>query len=72
LVDIDVGRNQDQSASSERAVLSTPEAPSQKIRISCELDRVNLQRLDALKKEWNLLTRGEVLNRILHEMALSA
>jgi hypothetical protein len=53
-------------------VLSTPKAPSQKIRISCELDRVNLQRLDALKKEWNLLTRGEVLDRLLHEMALSA
>jgi hypothetical protein len=71
-VDFGAQRIQDQDASSERAVLSTPEAPSQKIRISCELDRVNLERLDTLKKKWSLLTRGEVLDRILHEMARSA
>lgn len=39
----------------------------ERVRIATDLSRSHLARLDALKEEWGLPSRTEVLNRLLDE-----
>lgn len=40
----------------------------QKMRVSVEISLRTLVKVDALKEEWNMPTRGSVVNRLLEEL----